>query len=50
MEKREWGVIGPEIPTKGTWKRSPVIYIHRISDVHVYQPACAYSSQGPLVL
>lgn len=28
-------------------KDKPVIYIHRISDVHVYQPACAYSSQGP---
>lgn len=47
MERREWGLLGLKNQLKVHGKRSPVIYIHRISDVHVYQPACAYSSQGP---
>lgn len=40
------GHLGLKNELKVHGKRSPVIYIHRISDVHVYQPACAYSSQG----
>lgn len=50
MERRKRGYSG--LKKIKTWEKKkikiqPVIYIHRISDVHVYKPACAYSSQSP---